>query len=136
MSKGNTYENDILAAVFHGTAFSWTANSYFYVALHSADPGEGGDQTTNEISYTGYARVQMIRTSAGWTISGNTVSNTVIVQFGACTAGSATATYASVGTASSGAGQILYSGALTAGLAISAPIAPNFPVGTLVMTED
>jgi len=136
MSKGNTFENDILEAVFKGTAFPWAANTYFYVALHTADPGEAGDQTTNEASYTGYARVQVIRTAAGWTVSGNAASNAAIVQFGACTAGSSAVTHASVGTLTSGVGQILYSGALTSGLAVSTPIAPNFPIGTLVLTED
>lgn len=40
-----------------------------YVSLHTADPGAGGDQTTNEAAYTSYARVAVARTVAGWTVA-------------------------------------------------------------------
>ena len=76
------------------------------------------------------------RTVAGWTVSGNQVSNTATVQFGECTAGSATVTHFSVGLLASGAGDILYSGALSASRAVSAGITPLFNPGTLVGTVD
>jgi len=94
----------------------------FHVALHSSDPGEAGDQTTNEISYTGYARVAVARSAGGFTVSGNTVSNTATVQFGECTAGSAIATHFSVGLAATSTGDILYSGSLSASRSISSGI--------------
>lgn len=108
----------------------------FYIALHSSDPGEAGDQTTNEISYTGYARVAVARSAGGWTRSVSTVSNTATIQFGECTAGSATATHFSIGVASSSTGQIIVSGALTASRSISAGITPLFNAGTLSATLD
>lgn len=40
-----------------------------YVSLHTADPGVGGDQSTNEATYTSYARVAVARTTGGWTIA-------------------------------------------------------------------
>ena len=58
------------------------------------------------VEITGYARVAVARSGAGWTVSGNAVSNAAAVTFGACTAGSNTVTYFSVGTDSSGAGTI------------------------------
>ena len=136
MSKGNTTENDILAYVFNATAFSWDANTNLYVSLHTADPGEAGNQTTNEATYTSYARVTVARTSGGWTVSGNTASNTALIQFPQCTGGTNTITHVAVGTASSGTGQILYSGALTASLAVSSGIQPQFAAGALTLTED
>lgn len=136
MSKGNTFENDVMLKVFQGTEFSWTAISYLYVSLHTADPGEGGNQTTSEATYTGYARVAVIRTSAGWTVSGNQASNTNLVTFGQATAGSNNITHVGIGTLASGTGQLLYSGAVNTPLTVASPIAPNFPVGTLVVTED
>jgi hypothetical protein len=107
-----------------------------YIALHTADPGEAGDQTTSEAAYTGYARVAVARTAGGFSRSGSTISNVATVQFGECTAGSATATHFSIGLLSSGAGQILLSGALSASRAISAGITPLFNPGQLTATVD
>jgi hypothetical protein len=136
MSKSNTTENDFVKYAFNGTAISWAAATNLYVALHTADPGEAGDQTTNEADYTGYARVAVSRDGAGWTVSGNQASNTGEVTFPECTAGANTITHVSIGLVSSGASQILYSGALTASINISALITPRFPAGTLAVQED
>jgi len=146
MSKGNTFENDLLLLVFNNTAAaligdasglqpSATAGS-LYVALHTADPGEAGNQTTNEAAYGSYARVAVARSGAGWTVAGNAVTNAALVQFPQCTSGSETETYFSIGTASAGAGKILYSGALSASLAVSSGIQPQFGAGDLDGTED
>jgi hypothetical protein len=136
VSKSNTTENDFMLYTFNGTAISWNGNSNLYIALHTADPGEAGTQTTSEATYTSYARVTVARTSGGFTVSGNQASNTSLVQFPQCTGGTNTITHVSVGTAPSGAGQILYSGALTSSLAISSGIQPQFSIGALVITED
>lgn len=47
---------------------SATAGS-LYIALHTADPGAGGDQTTSEATYTSYARVGVVRSGSGWTLA-------------------------------------------------------------------
>lgn len=143
MSKGNTFENDLLQLIFNAVAIANIADNAatspltnLYVSLHTGDPGEAGDQTTNECAYTSYARVAVARTSGGWTVSGNAVSNAAAITFPQATGGSETATHFGIGTASSGAGKLLYSGALTAGLAISSGITPEFGVGDLDVTED
>ena len=116
MSMSNAAETAFLTLLFNNTNWanigdatglrsSTTAGS-FYIALHTADPGEAGDQTTSEATYTGYARVAVARSAGGWTISGGNASNTSTITFGACTAGSNTITYASIGVASLGASQI------------------------------
>lgn len=149
MSASNAFENDVLLLLFNNTNIanlgdatgvrgSTTAGS-LYVALHTADPGEAGNQTTSEATYTGYARVAVARSSAGWTVSGTAptqAANAAAVGFGACTAGSNTITYFSVGSASSGTGEILASGALTASLSVSAGITPSFAIGQLTVTLD
>ena len=146
MSMSNASETKLLQLLFQNDAWelvgdasglqpSATAGS-LYVALHTADPTDAGNQTTSEASYTGYARVAVARTGGGWTVSGNQVSNTATVQFGECTAGSATVTHFSVGLLASGAGDILYSGALSASRAVSAGITPLFNPATLVGTVD
>jgi len=143
MSKGDTFENDLLKLIFQAVAIADIAENdttapltNLYVRLHTADPGEAGVQTTSEATYTGYARVAVARTSGGWAVSTNTADNVAAITFGACTAGSNTITHFAVGTASSGAGKILYSGALTASLAVSAGITPQFAIGALDCTED
>ena len=132
MSKGNTTENDFVAFVFNATAMP-AYGSNLYVHLHTADPGEGGTGATNEANYTGYAAVSVSRDGAGWTVAGNQASNTAEVTFPECTGGTNTITHASVTTL---AGQILYSGALTAPINISNLITPRFPAGSLVLQED
>jgi hypothetical protein len=136
MSKGNTTENDLMEYIFKGTAISWAAATDWYLALHTADPGEAGSQTTSETAYTGYARVLVNRSGTGWTVSANQAINAALLQFPQCTAGSSVVTHVSVGTAASGAGQILYSGALSASLSISSGIQPQISGGALIIEED
>ena len=136
MSKGNTTENDVLEYVFKATAFSWNGNTNLYVSLHTADPGEGGSQTTSECAFGSYDRVTVSRSGSGWTVTGNTATNAATISFPECTSGSETVTYVAIGTASSGAGQILYSGALTSSRAVSSGITLQFAAGALDSTED
>src|SRR5437660_10228120 len=77
MSKSDTFEADILKLIFNATAIANLADNAaaspltnISVALHTADPGETGNMTTSEATYTGYTRVSVARTSGGWTISG------------------------------------------------------------------
>lgn len=95
MSKGNTTENDVLGYIFNATAFSWNANTDLYISLHTADPGEAGNQTTSEATYTSYARVTVACSAGGWTVSGNTASNAALIQFPQCTGGSNTLVFIS-----------------------------------------
>jgi len=147
MSKSNAFENSLLQLLFNnvdianigdagGIQNSATAGS-LYVALHTADPGEAGNQTTNECAYGSYDRVAIARSAGGWTVSGATSSNTALAQFPECTASSETVTYVSIGTSSyPTAGVILYSGALTASRSVSTGIQPQFAALSLVITED
>lgn len=146
MSKGNTFENDLMLLLFNNTDIadigdagglqnSATAGS-FYIALHTADPGEGGTAATSECAYGSYARVAVARSGAGWTVSSNTATNAALIQFPECTSGSETITYVSITTASSGSSKILYSGALTASRSVSSGIQPQFAALALTVTED
>jgi hypothetical protein len=141
MSKANTFETDLLAKVFNNTALSWDAITNIFVALHTADPGEAGSQTTSETAYAAYARVAVARTTAGWTVSSaggvGTVVNVSAISFPQCSGASSQVTYFSVGQLTSGAGQIFYSGALSGGgLAVTNGVTPSFAAGNLTITED
>lgn len=109
----------------------------FYVRLHTADPGEAGDGTTNEVAYTGYSPPALPRSSAGFSRSGSTISNAALVQCGKkTTAGTVTATHFSICTAATGAAQIVMSGPLDDNLDISQNVNPQFGVGQLAGTAD
>lgn len=142
MSKGNTFENDLLKLIFQATAIANIADNAasspltnLYAALHTADPGETGDQTTSEITYTSYARVAVARTSGGWDITAAVVTPHANISFPAGTGGSGTATHFSIGTASSGAGKLLYSGTVTPNIVTGNGITPVLTTATSI-TED
>lgn len=144
MSLSNASETALLQLLFNNTAWanvgdasgiqpSATAGS-FYIALHTADPGETGNQSTSEAAFTGYARVAVARSGVGFTVSGDQVSNAATVQFDECTGSSATITHFSVGVAASGGTAILYRGTLSDSRAVSAGITPLFNTGALTGT--
>jgi len=143
MSKGNTFENDFLLLIFQATAIANIADNAasspltnLYVSLHTGDVGEAGDQTTSECAYTSYARVAVARTSGGWTVAANAVSNAAAITFPEATGGSETATHFAVGTDSTGTGKVLYKGTLDTSRAISSGVTPSFAIGDLDITED
>lgn len=146
MSASNAFETALLTLLYNNTNAanigdatglrgSTTAGS-FYISLHTADPGETGTQSTSEATYTGYARVAVARSGAGFTVSGNTVSNAAAVTFGACTAGTNTITHFGVGSDVSGTGNLFFKGALTASLAVSSGITPSFAIGQVTNVAD
>lgn len=142
MSKGNTFENDWLKLIFQATAIANIADNAaaspltnLYVSLHTADPGEAGDQTTNEITYTSYARVAVARTAGGWTVTGNSVSPAATISFPAGTGGSGTATHVGVGTLATTAGKLLYSGTVTPNIVTGNGITPQLTTASTI-TED
>lgn len=142
MPKSTTFSNDLTALIFNATAIANLADNAasgpftnLYLSLHTASPGTGGSQLTNEATYTNYARVAVARTVGGWTISTGVASNAALVQFPQCGVTGNTITHVAVGTASSGAGKVLYQGSLNSSLAVANLIQPQFSIGGLTVTE-
>jgi hypothetical protein len=146
MSKSNTFENDLLLLVFNNTGASLigdatglrgsTTAGSIYVSLHTADPGEAGTQSTSEIAYTGYARVAVARSGAGWVVTANSVSPAAAITFGQMTAGAGgTVTHFVAGTDASGTGKLLYSGTVTPNIVVSNGVTPQLTTATAI-TED
>jgi hypothetical protein len=142
MSKGDTFENDLVKLIFQGTAIANIADNAaaspltnLYLSLHTADPGEAGSQTTSEATYTSYARVAVARTSSGFTIANNQVTLAANTDFPAATGGTNTITHFGIGTASSGAGKLLYKGSLSPTISVSNGVTPRINSGVIV-TED
>lgn len=145
MSKGDVYEADLLKLLLNATAIANVADNAasspltnLSVALHTADPGETGTQTTSEAAYTSYARVSVARTSGGWTISGTAPTQAVPaaqINFPAGTGGSGTVTHFSVGPTGGGATKIFYSGTVTANIVTGSGITPALTTASTI-TED
>lgn len=142
MSKGNTFENDLLKAIFNATAIANLLDNAasapltnLYVSLHTADPGETGDQTTSEATYTGYARVAVARTTGGWVVTANSVSPVAVIEFPNGTGGSGTITHGAIGTAPTGVGKILYSGTVTPNIVSGNGVQPRLTTASTI-TED
>jgi hypothetical protein len=141
MSKGNTFENDVLKLIFNATAIadlamddSTSPATTLTVALHTADPGEAGDQTTSETAYTGYARVAVARTTGGWTVTNNSVSPVANIDFGECTASPGAAiTHFSVGTGTGN--KLLYKGTVTPNITMAVGVIPRLKT-TSTISED
>ena len=146
MSKSNTFENELLAHIFTNSAIAGigdtagvlpsAAPGSLYLSLHTNDPGEAGTQATSEISYTGYARVAVVRSAAGFAVSGATVTLANNVDFGEMTAGTGgSVTFFAVGKAASGATNILYSGAVSPSIAVAVGVTPRLKNSTSVTEE-
>jgi hypothetical protein len=145
MSASNVFENDLLLLIFNNTDAanigdatglrgSVTAGSLF-LSLHTADPGEGGSQNTNECAYTSYARQAVARSGSGFTVSGSSVVLAANVDFPAATGGTETATHFGVGTASSGAGKLLFKGPITPNISISTGVTPRLTTSTQITCD-
>ncbi len=142
MPKSTTTCNNILKLIFNAVAWANMADNAaaspltnLYLSLHTADPGVGNAQTTNETSYTNYTRIAVVRSAVGWTVATNTATNAALAQFAQCGATGATITHVAIGTAASGAGNVLYAGALNSSLAVANGIQPQFAATALVASE-
>jgi hypothetical protein len=128
MTTNQTTANNQLKLILNATAWANIADNAaaapatsIYAALHTADPTATGNQTSGEVTYTGYARVAVARTSSGFTVPTVGVSSPVSnITFPTGSGGSGNATFASLGMLSGGAGIILWSG----------PISPTIVTGS------
>lgn len=146
MSKSNTFEYYVLAGALTATPFpqvwdnaSSSALTATWVSLHTADPADAGLQGTSEVSLTGYARVSVTRSTAGWSIStaGGNASPVAAIDFPQLTSTSTgTATHFSVGlTSASTSGTILYSGTITPNISLGQNVTARLTTGSSI-TED
>jgi hypothetical protein len=121
MSISDTTENAILNLVFRAVAWAnyadnaaGTPQTNIDIALHTADPGDTGTQSTSEAAYTSYARAQVARTTGGWSAaSAGSISPAANIDFPTGTGGAGTGTHFSTGKTGGGASAILWSGTIT-----------------------
>ncbi len=137
MAKNSAFGRQVTGILCTKTVPSWVADAdYLWVSLHTANPDEG-NQTTNEVSYTGYARQPIARTADKWNITAVDARNTEVVTFPAPTGGAGDEVwYIGVGLNETGAGTLLISSNVLDPIytvAISDPI--TIPVGNLRIRE-
>ena len=143
MAKSDFLENGILKLIYQnsdlanigdvtGLQGSTTAGNV-YVALYTTDPAD--DNSGTEASYTGYARIAVVRSAAGWDVTDNTASNAALITFGTNTGTSQTITHFATMTASTG-GSILHHGQLATPLVCENGNIPKFEIGDLQIIEN
>ena len=147
MSATNAAANAILDLIF--TAVTWadvaedkvtSPATSFFVSLHTADPTETGTQVTSEAAYPApYARIGVVRTTGGWSVTGTdpaNVDNVAAITFAEATSGSETETHFGIGENVSGAGNLYFFGALDSSLIVTTNVQPEFAIGALNVTLD
>lgn len=103
------FEKELLEEIFNGVAITYPAQ--FYLSLHTADPGEAGDQNTSEAAYTGYSRQPVARDALTWlcaTVTGTSTAKLLTkIEFPECgTFAGQTYTYVGIGDSAGGAGYL------------------------------
>jgi hypothetical protein len=142
MSIADTTENSILTLLFNATAWANIADNaatspitQIACALHTADPGDAGNQSTSEATYTSYARTNVNRNSGGWTVTANSVSPAANISFTAATGGTNTITYASTGKTGGGATNIFWSGAVTPSISVTTGVTPQLSTSSTITLD-
>ena len=147
MSISNTTEDAILKLVFQAVAWANYADNTVTspqtnvgVSLHTADPGEAGDATTSEITYTGYTRVNVARTSGGWAEASGVVSPVANIDFPVGAAGgtpvaSHFATAKSNATPPTGTQAILWSGTVSPNITTGNGVTPRLTTSSTITLD-
>ena len=135
MPKSTATANDVINSVLRAVDPAWRSGATRYISLYTSSPGAGGDQSTNEATFGGYARVAVTAATGFDAATAGSSENTGLIQFPECTSGANTITHVGIGTLASGAGQLLYFGALSSSRDISTGIQAQFAASALTVTE-
>lgn len=142
MSIADVTENNILKLIFNATAWAnyadnaaSTPQTNIATALHTADPTDSGNMSSSEAAYTSYARVNVARTSGGWTVTANSVSPVGAISYPMGTGGSGTVTNFSTGKTGGGAADILWSGTVTPNIITGNGITPQLTTATTITLD-
>ncbi|NCC30968.1 MAG: hypothetical protein EOM24_02965 [Chloroflexia bacterium] len=130
--------NDLFKLIFQAQPITGLARdaesglTELWISLHSADPEANVEAF--ELGYTGYSRVPVSRTSSGWSVSAGKATLVSDLDFPACTAGAAVASYFAISSTASGAGQLLYRGAIYPLIYIEPAVVPRLSAGTEIVS--
>lgn len=143
MSKSNLHENAYLKLIFQNVAMANVGDASgiqpsgaagdLFVAIYTSDPAD--TDSGSEATYSGYARVGVIRSAVGWAVVDNVASNVGEVIFPVSLGTSNLITHWGIRTALVG-GDLIGSGALTGSVNIITGDTPKFDPGQITITED
>ncbi len=140
-AKGDVLEAAMLGLIFQATSIVGIADNdasspltSLSVQLHTASPTDTGDCTSQEATYTGYARVGVARTTAGWILTGTTINPGATISFPQCSGGSNTITHFSIGntTVAASTGIMYYYGTVTPNISVSNGVTPRLTTATAI----
>lgn len=137
----NATETAVMKLIFQAVAWAnyadnaaTTPQTNVGMSLHTADPGEAGDATTSESAYTSYTRVNVARTTGGWTETTGAITPVATIAFPACTASTSTVTHCAAAksnaTPPTGAQAILWRGDVTPNISVANGVTPQLTTST------
>ena len=142
MSISNAAETAILKLIYQAVAWANYADNAatspetnIVVALHTADPTDTGNLSTSEVAYTSYARVNVARTTGGWTETSGSVSPVANIDFPAGTGGSGTVTHFSTGKSGGGAAAALWQGTVTPNIVCGSGVTPRLTTASTITLD-
>ncbi len=140
MPATDTLETELLELLFLNTDFdnigdaagiqASTAAGNLEISLHTATLTDTSNQNTSEAAYTSYARVDVARGAAQWSVAAGVADNDNAITFPSATGGTETETDFGIGS-DVVANELWIYGALTSSLAVSNGITPEFAAGDL-----
>ena len=138
-AKTSTYAQGLLQLIFNavntnlpGLVLNATASpvTNLYVSLHTGALTAASSQQTNEVTYTGYTREAVTRATAGWNVSSNAGTVTLVnnLTFPQCGMADTTDTISYFGVGCSqttaNAGTLLYWGAVSPAITMATNVTP------------
>lgn len=148
MSKTNSHETQYLSHIFlnaaivnvgDGTGLPVAATEgNLFLRLYTSAIAVDDSTIGTEASYTGYVQETIPRNASDWTVAGNNVSNTKLIQFPQNTGSSETIRYWSLWKTTGGTLDTdrLFHGQFTTDLVVGTNITPEIPIGDIDITED
>ena len=145
MSKSAATRNDFVKHVFNSVAMP-SYGASLQLNFHTAAPLASDVATASDPTPTNYAAKTVSRDGAGWVICdpdgtpnvagqcAKTAAHVLFDEIESGFVGTETWTHGSVSVVATG--QILYSGALTQSIIVSALSTPIFPAGTVLFREE
>jgi hypothetical protein len=135
----NAAENAILDLIFRATAWANYADNAaaspetnIVVALATADYTDTGTLSSNETTYTSYARQNVAR-STGWSAaSGGSTSPASTISFPAGTGGSGTVTHFATGKSGGGPAAVLWYGTVSPNIVTGNGVTPQLSTATTI----
>jgi len=142
MPKSTNTCNNILALIYNATAWANIADNAssspitnIYVALATVTGAITDTMSTNEATYTNYARQTVARTTGGWAVpASRSTSNAAQITFPQCGVTGNTIVAAKTGKAA-GASDVFHYGDLNAPITVSNLIQPVFAIGAMTISE-